>query len=95
MSRNRTAQSPHPGRVLRHSSRKSQPDQYKDLDNGVHLPEGQEVIVLVHAIVPPAPRIEGSQPHSLLGIATVSLGSVIDPLTSDDDLLGEMLEGRP
>ena len=65
------------------------------LDNGVHLPEGQEVTVLVHAIVPPAPRIEGSQSHSVLGIATVSLGSVIGPLTSDDDLLGEMLEGRP
>ncbi len=30
MSRNRTAQSPHPGRLLRHSNRKSQPDQYKD-----------------------------------------------------------------
>ena len=64
------------------------------LDNGVRLPEGQEVTVLAHATVPPAPRIEGSQSHRVLDIATVSLGSVIGPQTSDDDLLGEMLEGR-
>ncbi len=32
---------------------------------------------------------------SVLDIATVSVGSVLRPLTSDDDLLGEMLEGRP
>ncbi len=65
------------------------------LDNGVRLPEGQEVTVLAHGTVPPAPRIKGSQSHSVLDIATVSLGSVPRPLTSDDDLLGEMLEGRP
>ena len=65
------------------------------LANGVRLPEGQEVTVLAHVTVPPAPRIEGSQSCSVLDIATVSLGSVLRPLTSDDDLLGEMLEGRP
>ncbi len=65
------------------------------LDNGVRLPEGQEVTVLAHGTVSAAPRMEGSQSHSLLDIATVSLGSVLRPLTSDDDLLGEMLEGRP
>jgi hypothetical protein len=65
------------------------------LDNGVRLPEGQEVTVLAHATVPPASRMEGSQSHSVLDIATVSLGSVLRPLTSDEDLLGEMLEGRP
>ncbi len=65
------------------------------LDNDVRLPEGQEVTVLAHATVPPAPRMEGSQSHSVLDIATVSLGSVLRPLTSDEDLLGEMLEGRP
>jgi hypothetical protein len=51
------------------------------LDNGVRLPEGQEVTVLAHATMPPAPRMEGSQPHSKLEIATVSLGSVLRPLT--------------
>ena len=65
------------------------------LDNGVRLPEGQEVSVVAHATVPHVPPIEGSQSHGILDIATVSLGSVIGPLTSDDDLLGEMLEGRP
>ncbi|HKI18653.1 MAG TPA: hypothetical protein VKA15_12275, partial [Isosphaeraceae bacterium] len=45
--------------------------------------------------VSPAPRVEGSRSHSVLDIATVGLGSVLRPLTSDDDLLGEMLEGRP
>ncbi len=65
------------------------------LDNGVRLPEGQEVIVLAHSTVPGAPPVEGTRPHSVLDIATVGLGSVLRPLTSDDDLLGEMLEGRP
>jgi hypothetical protein len=65
------------------------------LDNGVRLLEGQEVTVLAHATVPPARLIDGSQSHSVLDIATVSLGSVLRPLMSDDDLLGEMLEGRP
>jgi hypothetical protein len=35
-----------------------------------------------------------AQPHSVLDIPPVSLGKVIRPLQSDDDLLGEMLEGR-
>jgi hypothetical protein len=65
------------------------------LDNGVRLPEGQEVIVLAHGTVPGAPPMEGTRPRSVLDIATVSVGSVLRPLTSDDDLLGEMLEGRP
>ena len=65
------------------------------LDNGVHLPEGQEVTVLAHATAPPDRRMEGARSHSVLDIATVSLGSVLCPPTSDDGLLGEMLEGRP
>jgi hypothetical protein len=32
--------------------------------------------------------------HSVLDIEPVHLGRVLRPLTSDDDLLGEMLEGR-
>jgi hypothetical protein len=65
------------------------------LANGVRLPEGQEVTILAHVNVPQASQNEGSQRHSVLGIATVSLGSVLRPLTSEDDVLGEMLEGRP
>lgn len=65
------------------------------LDNGVRLPEGQEVTVLVHGAVSTAPPMERTRPHSVLDIATVGLGSVLRPLTSDDDLLGEMREGRP
>jgi hypothetical protein len=59
------------------------------LDNGARLPEGQEVSVLAAA-----PRLEGSRPHSVLDIGTVNLGPLLRPLTADDDLLGEMLEGR-
>lgn len=33
--------------------------------------------------------------QNVLDIAPVSLGAVLRPLTKDDDLLGEMLEGRP
>ena len=64
------------------------------LDNGVRLSEGQEVTVLAHGTASPSPRREGSRTHSVLDIVTLSLGSVLRPLTSDDDLLGEMLEGR-
>jgi hypothetical protein len=60
------------------------------LDDGVRLPEGQEVTVLANITAPTqdAPR------HSVLDIPPVSLGPVLRPLTADDDLLGEMLEGR-
>ena len=57
------------------------------LADGVRLPEGQEVTVLVP---PPA----ASKAHGILDIPPVSVGSVL-PVTADDDLLDEMLEGRP
>jgi hypothetical protein len=56
------------------------------LEDGVHLPEGQEVTVL--ALAPAAPET-----HSILDIPPVSLGSVLSP-SAAEDLLGEMLEGR-
>jgi hypothetical protein len=33
--------------------------------------------------------------HGVLDIPPVSLGAVIRPVTADDDVLGEMLDGRP
>jgi hypothetical protein len=59
------------------------------LDNGAHLPEGQEVMVLAPAASP-----QDAQPHGILDIAPVSVGAVLRPFTADDDLLGDMLEGR-
>jgi len=35
-----------------------------------------------------------SRSHSILDIAPVRVGQLLRPLTSDDDLLDEMLEGR-
>lgn len=64
------------------------------LDGGVRLPEGQHVAVLAIAEPPVTPLREHKQPHSILDIPPVSVGAVLRPLTSDDDLLGEMLEGR-
>jgi hypothetical protein len=64
------------------------------LDEGVCLPEGQEVTVLAKGVTPGRISDEGLRQHSILDIPTVSLGSVLRPLTLDDDLLGEMLEGR-
>jgi hypothetical protein len=55
------------------------------LPEGVALPEGQEV--LVSPVFP-----QGS--HSVLDIPAVDCGPMLRPLTSDDDILGEMLEGR-
>ena len=60
------------------------------LDDGVRLPDGQEVTVLAPAALP----AQGSRPHSLLDVPPVSLGPLLHPLTAGDDLLGEMLEGR-
>ena len=65
------------------------------LDEGVRLPEGQEVTVLARDTAPAASPKQGSQPHSLLDVPPVSLGPALRPLTAGDDLLGEMLEGRP
>ena len=65
------------------------------LDDGVRLPEGQEVTVLGHGTAPVGPSLQGSPPHSVLEIPAVSLGPVLWALTADDDLLGEMLDGRP
>jgi hypothetical protein len=62
------------------------------LDEGVRLPEGLEVMVLAPDKAATLSRGQGS--HSVLDIPTFSVGKVLKPLTSDDDLLGEMLEGR-
>ena len=76
------------------------------LDGGIRLPEGQEVTVLTTAGAPPDIATAGVErrpgggeltavgSHSILEIAPVSLGPVLRPLTPNDDLLGEMLEGR-
>jgi hypothetical protein len=40
-------------------------------------------------------RLNNAVLHSVLDIAPVSLGRVICRLSTEDDLLGEMLEGRP
>jgi hypothetical protein len=56
------------------------------LAEGVQLPEGQEVTVL--ASVPVGPK-----GHGIFDIPPVSLRAML-PVTEDDDVLGEMLEGR-
>lgn len=63
-------------------------------DNGVRLPEGQEVTVLAPGAEPGPVATAGRRRHSIRDIPTVSVGEVLRPLTSDDDLLGEMLEDR-
>lgn len=65
------------------------------LDDGVRFPEGQEVTVLGHETAPVVPSLQSSPPHSVLEIPAVSLGLVLCARTPDDDLLGEMLDGRP
>ena len=57
------------------------------LDDDVRFPEGQAVTVLAHTP-------DESKSHSVLDILPVSVGAVIRRITADDDLLGEMLEGR-
>jgi hypothetical protein len=59
------------------------------LDDGVRLPEGQEVVVFAPATLPQDARL-----HGILEIPPVSLGAVLRPFTTEDDRLGDMLEGR-
>jgi hypothetical protein len=42
-----------------------------------------------------APPMAESEAHSIVDIPPISLGSVVRPFKADEDLLGEMLEGRP
>ncbi|MGH7174136.1 MAG: hypothetical protein ACRELF_16700 [Gemmataceae bacterium] len=64
------------------------------LEEGVHFPEGQEVTILGPSTTPAAASLPGAPPHSVLDVPVVSLGPVLRMLTADDDLLGEMLDGR-
>jgi hypothetical protein len=57
------------------------------LPDGIRLPEGQEVTVLVTPM-------EDARTHGVLDIPPVSLGRVVSPPSADEDRLGEMLEGR-
>ncbi len=59
------------------------------LSEGIRLPEGQEVTVLTIG-----KARESLETHSIMDIPPVSVGSVLQLMTADDDLLGEMLEGR-
>ena len=61
---------------------------------GVRLPEGQEVTVSTQETTQVVPLASGSPRHSVLDVPTVSLGAVLRPLSAEEDLLGEMLEGR-
>ena len=65
------------------------------LNDEVRLPEGQEVTVLTGGAALAEPRFQGSPSQSVLDIPTVSLGSLLPLLPFDDDLFGEMLDGRP
>ena len=64
------------------------------LEEGAHFPEGQEVTVLAPVTEPAVPSLPGAPSHSVLDVPGVSLGSVLRTPTADDDLLGEMLDGR-
>lgn len=63
------------------------------LEEGVHFPEGQEVTVLGPLTAPATPSLPPPS-HSVLDVPVVSLGSVLRTPAADDDLLGEMLDGR-
>lgn len=59
------------------------------LDDGVLLPEGLDVTLLT---TDKGTSLDmGRGRHSVLEISPISVGAVLHPLTSEDDLLGEML----
>lgn len=57
------------------------------LDRPLPLKDREKVRVTVEGLE--------AERHSILDIPPVNLGTALRPLTADDDLLGEMLEGRP
>lgn len=61
------------------------------LEDGVRLPEGQPVLVTSGE---PSAAARSDVRHSLLDIPPVSVGAVLRDLSSDDDLLDEMLADR-
>jgi hypothetical protein len=65
------------------------------LEEGVRLPEGQDVTVLAASAELCTAPIHGSRPYSLLDVPPVSLGAVLPTPITGDDLLDEMLDGRP
>jgi len=63
----------------------------------LQLPDAQrrELLDAIERVPPKdVTRAAAAKPHSILDIPPVRVGAVLRPLTSDDDLLGEMLEGR-
>jgi hypothetical protein len=63
----------------------------------LQLPEGERRELLVEIERRPSmdlARANAPKPHSILDIPPVSVGAVLRPLSSDDDLLDEMLEGH-
>jgi hypothetical protein len=64
------------------------------LDGAPILPEGSKVTVLVGPAEVGTICGASRGGHSILDIPPVSLGAVLRTMTSEDDLLGEMLEGR-
>ncbi len=64
------------------------------LEEGACFPEGQEVTVLGPPTASVPPSLPGALTHSVLDIPVVSLGPMLRTPTADDDLLGEMLDGR-
>ncbi len=56
------------------------------LEQPLPLKDQEKVRVTVESLT--------TEGHSVMDIETVSLGKVYHPLSADDDLLGEMLEGR-
>jgi hypothetical protein len=63
----------------------------------LQLPEAERRVLLdqIQRVSPTdVATAAATKPHRILDIPPVSVGAVLRPLTSDDDVLGEMLEGR-
>jgi hypothetical protein len=64
------------------------------LENGGALREGEEVaVVTLERGAPESREVPGV--HGVLDIPTVSVGAITQPLSQDDDVLGDMLDSRP
>jgi hypothetical protein len=65
------------------------------LDDDVRLAEGLKVTVMPseETIASEGPN-DRSKPHGILDIPPVRLGAMLRAFGPEDDLLGEMLEGR-
>ena len=65
-----------------------------EIEEAIPKLNAEELAELERFILAQRQETASAKRHSVLDIPTVSVGRILRPFSPDDDLLGEMLEGR-